>query len=380
MCVNNPPLFSNTGLNGLPNYVEVVLTQQQSTFFSFLSLASANVTINTRAIAGLKSFSDCMIALNQTGTDLTVGGGGNATNLSLNNCSFVSDSNDPQSLWFNGNVTVKVTGAPIDTLGGWVIKGKANSVSPVPTVIPDLVTDPYLNQITVPTLGTNPDTCANYSSGNNTLIPSAGTGGIGWYGCAGNPAITLGNGGTTTFCPGVYVLDGEKNGVAFLIQANSVGGTIVNMGVAGNTYNSVMCPSNGATGVTIIATCRTTGCSTGGGFVIGGNMNNAPTVTLSAPTTSPLTGIPQQILFYQVASTADTKFGNTTLAGGSGVSLNGVVYTPATQVQLQGNPTLGSCTEFIANTFQIGGTASMSQPPLSCGVLTQSTSTIVLAE
>jgi hypothetical protein len=348
-----------------------------------LSLASANMMIDTRAVAGLKSFSDCMIALNQTGNDLLVSGGGSApANLSLNNCSFISDSNSANSLRFNGNATVTVTGAPIDTVGGWIINGSSNSVSPVPTVIPTALADPYSGLITVPTLGTNPDTCVNYSSGNHTLIPSAGTGGIGWYGCTGNnPAITLGNGGTTTFCPGVYVLDGENNqGVAFLIQANSSGGTVVNMGIAGNTYNGVMCPSNGATGVTVIATCRASGCTSGGGFVIGGTGNNQPTVTLSAPTSSPLTGVPQQILFYQVASTADTSKGTSTIAGGSGVSLNGVVYTPATQFTLQGNPMLGSCTEFIASNFVIGGTASMSQPPLSCGVLTQSTSTIVLAE
>jgi hypothetical protein len=145
------------------------------------------------------------------------------------------------------------------------------------------------------------------------------------------------------------------------------------------TANSGGCPNNGANGVTIIATCHPTPCTSGGGFVVGGTGNNQPAVTLSAPTTSPQTGIPQEVLFYQVASTADTTKGNSTIAGGSVTSLNGVVYTPATQITLQGNPTLGSCTEFIALNFVIGGTPTMSSPG-GCGINTQSASTLVLLE
>jgi len=242
------------------------------------------------------------------------------------------------------------------------------------------VADPYAGQITVPTL-TGSDTCVSFSSGNHTLVPSIATGGT-WYGCTGNnPAINI-SGGTTTFCPGVYLLDGENNqGDAFVISANSIGGTVVSMGTAGNTYNLVTCPNNGINGVTIITTCHPTPCTNGGGFVVGGTGNNQPAVTLAAPTASPQTGIPKEILFYQVASTADTNANkaNSTVAGGPGTTLNGVVYTPAKQVTLQGNPTLGSCTEFIAFNFVIGGTPVMSSPS-ACGVITQSASALVLLE
>ena len=90
-------------------------------------------------------------------------------------------------------------------------------------------------------------------------------------------------------------------------------------------------------------------------------------------------GIPKEILFYQVGSAADSK-GTSTLAGGTSARVNGVVYTPASEVDLQGNPTFGSCTEFIANNFVIGGTPTMNAPASSCGINTQSASTLVLLE
>jgi hypothetical protein len=182
-------------------------------------------------------------------------------------------------------------------------------------------------------------------------------------------------------CPGVYVLDGENNqGGAFVVSGN---GTTVNMGTQGATINGVTCPANGIDGVTIITTCTSPpSCTKGGGFRVGGTGSNTPTVTLSAPSASPQTGIPAEILFYQVLLRADTSNGNndghSVLAGGPGVSLNGVVYTPATQIQLNGNPTFGSCTELIAASFSLGGTPSMSAP--SCGIITASATTLVLME
>jgi hypothetical protein len=375
MCVNNPPLFGTYAGASFPKHVEVVLAQQQNGFLA--SLWQANVTIDTRAVAGPKTFDSCMIALNTSGTDLKNSG---ATTLQLNNCSFISNStnttNPNYSLEFNGNVFMQA--GAIQTAGGTNITGNSNYIAPPVTQAPG-VSDPYAGQITVPTFS-GTDTCISYNAGSHTLLPSVGAGGIGWYGCTGNnPAISLTQGSTTTFCPGVYMLDNENNqGVAFLISANSIGGTVVNMGTAGNPYNGITCPSNGTDGVTIIATCKSNGC--GGGFSVGGTGNNQPTVTLAAPTTSPLTGIPKEILFYQVAATADVNKGANTVAGGSTTSLNGVIYTPATEIDLQGNPTLGSCTELIAAKFVVSGNPVMNAPLLSCGINTASASTLVLLE
>jgi hypothetical protein len=367
MCVNNPPALLVQGAAGTAQMVEVILAQQQNTFFASLFLP--NVTIDTRAVAGLKAFPTCMLALNTTGQDLT--NSGNAT-LTLNQCSFMSDSSDPQSIRFNGGVTVQA--AAIDTNGGDKISGNSNSVSPPITTGVATVADPYAGLITVPNpLPAVPSTAPAPSTG-GTLKP-------GLYAGVGNNAPMDFTSGTTTLCSGVYVLDGEDNqGAAFIISGN---GTTVNMGTPGQRYGAVTCPAGVPNGVTIIATCTSpANCAKGGGFRIGGTGSNTPTVTLSAPTTSPQAGIPASILFYQVAAHADTSNGNNNghsiLAGGAGVSLNGVVYTPATQIQLNGNPNFNSCTELIAATFSIAGTPTMNAP--TCGINTASVSTIVLLE
>jgi hypothetical protein len=376
MCVNNPPLFSNAGHNGDNNYVEVVLAQEQSTFFSLLSLASANVKIDTRAVAGLKSFSDCMLALGTNIQDLKFNG---TSDLTLSGCSFIANSTTSDSLTFNGNVTMNASA--IQTSGGTKITGNSNSISPAPLTGQPAVSDPYAGQITYTLPGTTQGSCVT----GGTLRP-------GWYntaGCSGNPAPMNFSSGTTTLCSGIYYLDGEDNqGEAFVISGS---GTVVNMGTPGQAYAGVTCPTtqNSNTiplGVTFIATCSGTNC--GGGFIVGGTGGNTPTVNLAAPTSAVPSGctqpspacIPAQILFYQPSSTADANKGNSQLAGGSGVSLNGVVYTPATKVTLQGNPTLGSCTEFIALNFVIGGTPTLSAPLGTCGINSQSVSTVVLAE
>src|SRR5262249_46355363 len=59
MCVNTPPVLGPNA--GSANAVEVILAQQQNTFLASLFLP--NVTIDTRAVAGRKSFASCMIAL-----------------------------------------------------------------------------------------------------------------------------------------------------------------------------------------------------------------------------------------------------------------------------------------------------------------------------
>src|SRR5437867_2130406 len=65
MCVNNPPLFGCCTTNA--GAVEVILAQQQNGFLA--SLWQANVTVDTRAVAGPKAFDTCMIALGTSGTD-----------------------------------------------------------------------------------------------------------------------------------------------------------------------------------------------------------------------------------------------------------------------------------------------------------------------
>jgi hypothetical protein len=383
MCVNNPPQLGPNTTNATA--VEVILAQQQNTFFASLFLPS--VTIDTRAVAGLNAFKTCMIALGTSGTDLKNNGN---TTINLNSCSFASNSvtatNPNYSIKFNGNVTI--TAGAISTAGGVKVTGTSNSISPPVTTNASQVTDPYNPSgtpwITVPSLPPPPGLvsrgCPATSGG--AFLP-------GYYTCGSNKPAMAFTSGIATLCPGVYVLDGDKNGEGFSVHNNT---TTVNMGTDGS---GPCVPASGSNGVTIITTCTSPagvayGGNCGGGFVLGGNGSDTPTVTLSAPTNGVPSGctpgsppcIPPRILFYQVASTADLSGGqpgNSTFSG-TGINLNGVVYTPKTELTLQGGPIFGSCTELIANDFVVGGNATMNAPAPACGIISNSVSTLVLLE
>jgi hypothetical protein len=174
---------------------------------------------------------------------------------------------------------------------------------------------------------------------------------------------------TTTLCPGVYYLDGEDgSGRAFYVH-----GGAVNMGTAGATTNGVTCPSNGMNGVMIIALSLSG--TKGGGFAIASGSN----VNLSAPTaknpstctlgSSPC--IPSGILFYQDPADADTSKAGNGLTGDSSIgangttSLQGAMYTPATNVTFTGNAG-STCFIVISLTVTYGGDSTMAGNQANC--------------
>jgi hypothetical protein len=193
--------------------------------------------------------------------------------------------------------------------------------------------------------------------------------------------MSFSNGTTTTLCPGVYYLDGEDSaGDAFLVQ----GGT-VQLGTAG----AGGCPSNGISGVTIIASSKNG--TLGGGFQI-----QSGTVTLAAPTAQVPSGctlgsapcIPSGLLFYQDPSTADTSKSGSGLAGDSTfiangtTSLQGAMYTPATNVKFSGNAG-STCFLVIALTVTFTGNSTMAGNQTACqavGVTGPTVTNIALTE
>jgi hypothetical protein len=191
--------------------------------------------------------------------------------------------------------------------------------------------------------------------------------------CRNNAPLSFAS-GTTVLCPGIYFLDGEDNQGEALIISNTATVSVGTAGVNG-------CPSNGLDGVTFIASCSTAGCTSGGGFAVGGTGSNNPNVQLRAPSTALAgSGVPAEILFDQIFATADTAQNHqgSTSFGGTNVSLNGVIHIPANPINLQGGATFGSCTEMIAASFSVQGNVTMTRP--TCGVLTNGAAKIALVE
>src|SRR5438105_1427510 len=158
MCANNPPASGpNTAI---ASAVEVILAQQQTTFFAGLFLP--NVMIDARAVAGKKSFNSCMIALGPNGQDLKINGN---SIVKLNNCSFISDSNSNDSITANGGIYMSA--GAISTVGGTKITGNSNFIAPPITTGGPLVLDPYAGQIAVPALAGGVS-CVTFDAGSNT--------------------------------------------------------------------------------------------------------------------------------------------------------------------------------------------------------------------
>jgi hypothetical protein len=132
MYVNNPPVLGTYKNN---NSVEVILAQQQSSFFASLFLP--NVTINSRAVASILTNRDaCLLALAPTITDITEQG--NPT-ITMPNCAVAAASNNPSAVSLGGS-------SVLDALAV-VTPGNCSGCGSVP-IVHAPVFDPYASKLT----------------------------------------------------------------------------------------------------------------------------------------------------------------------------------------------------------------------------------------
>jgi Flp pilus assembly protein TadG len=305
--VNNPPTSGT--YSGNNSYVEVILSQQQSTLFAnFNPINLANITIKTRAVAGPTSSNPaCVLALATSGTDVTLAGSPVTVNTGA--CSVDTNSNSATSVVFNGHP--HLTSYTIVTSGNYSVGGATVTLTTPATTNAPATTDPYANAAHVmPSLAS----CLP-----NTSAPTPGN-------CYNGITIN----GSYNFSAGVYYVagNGALNSNPFAISGNG--------NVTGN-------------GVTIVL-------FNGSDVSITGGVN----VTLTAPNA----GIWQGILFWQdkasttpctplVGCTSDT------ISGGAATDLTGALYFPHGNVDFGGNNT-SNCTVLIANTVTFHGTPAMS--------------------
>ena len=287
--VNSPPKTAGDPFVGQVGYVEVIVKQNQPTFFMRVNNVYA-VPVSARAVASaVAPGSGCIIAMDpnrDSGTFLVVG---NVTISST--CSIYVNSSSPTALvktGSSGTVAANYIGLVGDQQSGLtgVFSQESFGQDPVTDIAP--LTDPLAN-VPAPHYDSN-CTYRNFSTAGGRVSP-------GTY-CDG---ITITGSGAVTFASGNYILRGGGLNVS---GASSLSGSDVMFYLTGDgTY-----PYSGIT------------------------MSGSETVSLSAPTTGPQAGM----LFFQDRSMPITSPGST-FGGSRGTGYTGAIYFPTTAITYKGN-------------------------------------------
>jgi Flp pilus assembly protein TadG len=192
--VNNGP--QSGPFAGNPNYVEVIVSEPQPTFFMRM-FNQNSVTVSARSVSTLVSTTTCIYALGQTqGAGGVVSNGGT---LSAPTCGILDNNTlaNGISAQSGGSIIAKSIGVVggVDTSGG-------GSITPTPITGTAPVNDP-LSYLTPP----QPSACTsgNITISASTTLDPAATGGIACY----NGTITIVNNATVTLLPGTYVFNNQ---------------------------------------------------------------------------------------------------------------------------------------------------------------------------
>lgn len=301
LTINNPPTAG--AYSGDASATEVLVTAPGAIFFAgFLFDDTVNITARAVATAGVINES-CMVGLEDTAPQAIRTSGNVNVRMS---CGIASNSNNDNSVWTNGNVTIDVPS--LTTAGG--IRDGAGALDDVPSQSgARRVEDPY-DDLTPP-----------FYSGcdfNNMSVNSSTDLTPGVY-CGG---LRIGGNSTVNLAPGEYIMDAGD----FEILGNT------------RVYG---------TDVTIILT--STDGSTGGFKITGGTE-----VALSAPTEGDYAGI----AVYQDPN-ADPDNSNS-IRGNADVDVEGAVYLPVGHLDIGGNGEYaGECTQLIANSITMIGDADV---------------------
>jgi Flp pilus assembly protein TadG len=170
--------------------------------------------------------------------------------------------------------------------------------------------------------------------------------------------ITLTNPGSGyTSAPTVVFTGGSPSTAATATATVSNGVIWITDGDLALQANGVLecttCVAGTAAGVTIIFT--TTAAS--GGYIGAPTMQSNPTIdNLSAPTSGTYAGL----LMVQDTVSGATYTTSATFQGTPGQTLNGLVYTPNSNLTFQGNPSItNSCLLVVANQLTMQGNSSL---------------------
>jgi Flp pilus assembly protein TadG len=269
--------------------------------------AAATSSISAKATAGLVGTvsPDCVYVLDPSAQNAFQAT--NGATVVVSGCAITVDSTNSDAATISGGSSV--TASAINVTGGDVISGGA-SATPTPVTGVAAGADPFAS-LPAPTVGSCNFT--NYSPGYGTWTLNPGT-----Y-CGG---ITIGNGATATFNPGVYVINGGG--------LNFGGGTTI----TGSQVTFFLTGTNATYGSVTIS--------------------NGVNVTFSAPTSGSYLGV----VFFQDRTI--TSAAKATFSGGATMQITGTLYFPTTSVLFSnGSSTANYSTAIVAKQVSFTGGSSI---------------------
>lgn len=294
--------------------VAILAERAQPVFFGKLFHVN-DVKVTARSVARVNSTSEaCLLALSETSDKAISVSGSSKIRL---NCGIASNSTASNAAYFSGASDTKTTGITsagdiYQSNGALIDTGDGSMLANAPAV-----TDPYGPEGRDVKVPTNPKNCAEKQlkiNDDTVLTPGRYCGGI---------SI---NGGTTTFSPGVYIIDGgtfKTNGNASLVGQ----------------------------GVTFVLTGK-------GNSIADVDINGGAGVSLHAPTSgSDLAGI----LFFQDPAAKDqVKPKDSLINGNADLDLRGALYFPGTGLKMSGGMSGNmSCLQIVAQTVEITGNSAV---------------------
>ena len=298
--INSPPRSGPNISNQAA--IEIIITQPQARLFSAI-WGSGKYTLGGRAVA-VPQGKPCILALDRTASGAYSEQG--TPNVNLINCSVIDDSSDASALNVGGSSHLSTTF--VGVVGGISGGSGINATYGTQTGY-HYTADPYASASYPSYSGCDQH---NYSTHSTvTISPGVYCGGM-----------DLKSSASVTLNPGIYYLDGGS------------------LSMSGQSTLK-------GTGVTLVFT------SSSGNYATA-NITGGATVSLTAPTSGPTSGI---AIFGDRNMPAGTTF---KFAGGDAQTVSGVVYLAKGALQWAGNSSASDkCTQIVADTIQMVGTSAL---------------------
>ena len=339
------------------NGVAVTLQQTQGALLAAMFLSG--VTIASKAVAVIEVLDNpCILALGKSSMDVEVA---DLTRLDMPNCSVAANSISSTAIELRSS-TSSLAAATLVTAGEVSLQG--NPINPAappseftltsrPMIGAPSISDPYAGMLThtfltigMPTLGhcisTTAGSVKTYNKGNCVIA-----------------GLSIKTGQTVDLSPGTYWITG-----GLTVQSNGV-------------LKCSTCDNIKGTGVTIILIAHSNKI----GAV---TMASNAIFNINAPSSGQFAGLVMVQDSNGLPSGTTYTSSGSSITGGSGATLNGLVYFPNSSLTFHGNPSATGpiCLLLVVNTLNVDANSSLDTAGCASAGLSNlpTVSTVALAE